>query len=127
MVRRMAALAVLVACYTCNIWAQNAKVVALSAEDAALAKSLYEQKAEIEKRIDELHATIERKYLLAPCTPEPAYFNNPQADKAKCLLEPWIEGFVYSEDFQYVVPLHPQLTMECWDRNLIVPGISMYD
>jgi hypothetical protein len=59
--------------------AQSAKVVALSDADAKLAKSLYEQKAAVEAKIDALNKRIHEQ-------------------------SKWTMDFEYSEDFRFIVP-----------------------
>ncbi len=76
-------------------YGQNAKVVPLSAEDAAKAKSLYEEQDKVNREISDLQAKI-KKFYLSP-------LKWPTAD------------FQFSEDFKYVVPspVLPYITTTC--------------
>lgn len=76
---------------------QTAKVIALSPEDAAEAKTLYTQKAEIEKRIINLTDTIQHKYLAL--VPPHEGLNGFRHFK-----DGWSIGFEFSEDYKFIVP-----------------------
>lgn len=105
-----------------SLHAQTAKVIPLSPEDAALAKSLADQKAAIVQKMDELQKKITDKYLMEEkpgaatfgyvitcgissnglCTPT----QTPPAKKGEHhseLKSGWW-NFEYSEDFKYIVP-----------------------
>ncbi len=71
--------------------AQTAKVIALSNDDAATARRLYEQKAAIEKQLEAFKAKVKHDYIAAAA-------RKPQD---------WPWGFVLSEDFKYIVPDEP--------------------
>ena len=65
--------------------AQTAKVIALTPEEARQAKSLTEQKAEIERKMKALEVSVRKTHHLA--------------DRGG-----WGMGFIYSEDFLFIVP-----------------------
>lgn len=85
---------------------QSAKVIALSPADAAQAKSLYAQQADIEKRIADLQASITHKYLLA--SKEEEGHTNTIGYGTKDFM--WVKNgwgtgaFQFSEDFKFIVP-----------------------
>jgi hypothetical protein len=92
--------------------AQDAKVVALSADEAAQAQALYARKAEIEKQISDLYDELDKKYIQS----SHVYSSKYQIVLSGCkkISETqqvctgsragWDWGFVYSEDFKYIVP-----------------------
>lgn len=106
--------------------AQTAKVIALSPEDAAQVKSLYEQKAAIEKQLADLQKKIADKYTMVyhdyptsaclqicpngvcpntPCTDFPKVTE--EEKKAAHVRERafgWEGGFEFSEDYKFIVP-----------------------
>lgn len=89
-------LILLILLFTVNAYAQTAKVIQLSDEDAAQAKSLYQQKKDIEQKISDLQIKILENYMSVP---------HPKSkDKYFLLKEGWDTGFEYSEDFKFVVP-----------------------
>lgn len=79
--------------------AQTAKVIQLSPEDAAQAKALYAQKADIEKQIAGLEQKITTKYLAKDKSSSFWVFNNQESSPW-----PWLNGFEYSDDFKFIVP-----------------------
>ncbi len=112
--------------------AQTAKVVQLSPADAAEAKSLYEQKAAIEKKIADLQERISHQYVSdekvyptsicisgvsvlhpdgtttsfpsVPCT---TLKPTPEQEKAShyfTIKSGWENGFEFSDEFKFVVP-----------------------
>jgi hypothetical protein len=69
----------------------------LKPEDAAKAKSLYAQKAEIEKEIVKLEGTMRERYLRETLDAKGQYlFTTTKAG--------WESGFQYSTDFKFIVP-----------------------
>jgi hypothetical protein len=109
-----------------TIHAQTAKVIALSPEDAAQAKSLYEQKAALEKKIADFQAKIDDKYTMVyhdyptsaciqlcpngvcpktPCTDFPKVS---EEDKKRAHVREhefgWVGGFEFSDDYKFIVP-----------------------
>lgn len=126
---------------------QTAKVIALSPEDAAQAKSLYEQKAAIEKKIVDFQAKIDDKYTMVvhnyptsacitgmsvthkdgteenlyvpPCVPLKV---TPEQEKASHVREHefgWQYGFEFSEDYKFIVPktYSPPQSVSCFWAN----------
>ena len=75
--------------------AQTAKVIQLSPEDAAKAKALYAQKADIEKQIDDLQQKITATYLAK---------NKEIQESWGWYPWPWLNGFEFSDDFKFIVP-----------------------
>jgi hypothetical protein len=78
------------------LFGQTAKVIALSPEDAAQAKALFTQKAEIEKKIKHLEDAVHDKYLITPHHGPSGLYGT--------YKEGWSAGFDYSEDFKFIVP-----------------------
>lgn len=83
--------------------AQTAKVIELSPDDAAKAKSLYEQKESIDKQIGELEKSVTVKYLAnkdhrGGCTSLSSW------SEPVCVSGVWGVGFEYSDDFKFIVP-----------------------
>lgn len=88
-----------------SLRAQTAKVVQLSPEESTKAKTLYDQKAEIEKKIEALNDQIRTRYLTEP-SGKSGYYCISTTGKA-CVLykDGWYGGkFTYSEDFKFIVP-----------------------
>ena len=109
--------------------AQVAKVIELSPEDAATAKSLFDQSYELAKRETAFREKIHDKYLtvekesgtltsdctkltnqgfieFAPCNPP---LPKPKATKVKVSADGWSYGYEYSEDFRFIVPKQPDV------------------
>ena len=98
--------------------AQTAKVIALSDADAAKVKSLYDQRADIDKQINDMHEQIRVKYTIrathfscgsAIQTHESAKFCSLQTNiygtgTAQETIDGWWVGFEYSDDFKFIVP-----------------------
>lgn len=104
-----------------TLHAQTAKVIQLSPEDAAQAKSLHEQKEALDKKIADLQQKIHDNYLSVEVqypTTACIAFNRaetciprkptPAEEKAARGLGPkkgWESGkFEYSDDFKFIVP-----------------------
>lgn len=80
--------------------AQNAKVISLSAEDAAKAAHLYDERDRIEREIMEMTGNITLKYLMV----------DPK-DSLHQIKQGWSQ-FEFSEDFKYIVP-KPYIASPC--------------
>jgi hypothetical protein len=78
--------------------AQTAKVIALSQEDAKLAKSLYEERDLVNKKIAELDSKVKKDYLLGEK-------GSSCGQNGKYYMPGWGCGeFEFSEDFKFIVP-----------------------
>jgi hypothetical protein len=88
---------------------QTAKVIQLSPEDAAQAKSLYTQKAEIEKKIKDLEDAVHDKYLITAHHGSQGLYGT--------YKEGWSAGFDYSEDFRFIVPKSYPSTNGIWSSG----------
>lgn len=111
MFRLIAALVVLAAACAGAV-AQTATVVELKAEDAALAKRLYAEKAGIEKQIADLEVKIRGTYLKPACDKNSITF---------CAGSPtWYNGFEYSTDFKFIVPKPQVTTLTCGSSNFLM-------
>jgi hypothetical protein len=121
-----------------QIIAQTAKVIQLSPEDAAKAKDLYAQKADIEKKIADLQAKIaggyttekkEQQYLNCCCCGIKESDGKTYVTQFK---DGWGGGFEYSSDFKFIVPKMPpaysvspyQYWPACGGINLSGSGIT---
>jgi hypothetical protein len=83
--------------------AQTAKVIALSPEDAELAKSLYNQKTALEKKIADFQDGIKKHYLVEVDKTSSGYcwLGKP----CPSYRDGWGFGeFEFSEDFKFIVP-----------------------
>lgn len=86
--------------------AQTAKVVALTAEESKEARDIQAQRVALDKRDADLTERITKAYLQ---TTEPAQ-NNVVFGSMPHWRFGWEAGFVYSEDFKYIVPKLAQPT-----------------
>lgn len=97
---------------------QTAKVIVLSPADAAEAKRLYAEKANVEKKIAELQARIRDAYIGVPVIQEgnpkryvcpkdsdSTVIWGPTGGPVRCERNGWNYGFEYSDDFKYIVPV----------------------
>ena len=97
--------------------AQNAKVIQLSVDDASAAKALYEEKIALDKKISNFDDAIYKKYTEVLASPSirhgntcvyanvwPGGSSSGPCDAFKVEKEGWEHGFVYSEDFKFIVP-----------------------
>ncbi len=85
--------AVLAFCWSVSMmFGQTAKVVVLTHEETTEAKSLNDQKQEIEKKMDAFNEKIRIKYVaFMACNQYYVYKNG------------WQSGFVYDETFRFIV------------------------
>jgi hypothetical protein len=99
---------------TVTSFAQTAKVIQLSPEDAAEAKSLYEQKAAIEQKIEAMEEKVATDYLEDKTKPA-AYRYCVKFVGDTCVQggpkdvhyprrDGWESGFEFSVDFKFIVP-----------------------
>ncbi len=116
----------LLAGFSLSALGQTAKVIQLSPEDAAQAKSLYAQQAAIQKKIDALNDKITTQYT-SEAVPEgnciaTAYgswvFSGPcsgMGAPTSSVKPGWENGFEFSEDFKFIVPkpIPPQTLSNC--------------
>jgi hypothetical protein len=80
--------------------AQNAKVVALDAQDAAKAKELEQKVTDALKARADFNNQIEKKYLQAAAGEDYLIIEGQFH-----LKHGWEGGFEYSENFQFIVPV----------------------
>lgn len=83
--------------------AQTAKVVQLSAQDAAVAKSLHEQREALDKRIAELDALIAKRYL-QDTKKDGLTFSLCTSGPCPTYKAGWSGSFEFSEDYKFIVP-----------------------
>lgn len=83
---------------TGSLYAQTAKVIQLTPEDANEAKLLYKQKAEVEQKIEDLENKIHGFYLII--------HSRDISHGQYAVPKPgWGTGtFEYSEDYKFIVP-----------------------
>jgi hypothetical protein len=107
-------------------YAQSAKVIALSESDASSIASLYKQKQDIQNKIDKLKIEIGNKYTktddyysstgcfsvngsgqLSLTTCEQPKLTQGQEEQNKVYIPKvgWENGFEFSEDFKFIVPI----------------------
>lgn len=79
--------------------AQTAKVIALSPEDAKVAKELIQAQDALTKRKAEFEASIRAKYLTAQ--KGESYTSTFGGERIR---SGWDYGFEFSEDWKYIVP-----------------------
>lgn len=84
--------------------AQTAKVVQLSPEDAKEAKTLHDEQDNLTARMNAFHDRIQRKYLAAKEGESYDGLIWSSVDKLR-IKSGWFEGFEYSEDFRFIVPI----------------------
>ena len=100
-----------------SLYAQTAKVVALSADDAKTAKSLYDEQAALDKRKAAFEELVRTRYLTVKkgdkeWGDEGVVFSlNGSGTTIKTSYRAgWNYGqFEYSEDFKYIVPKSPPI------------------
>lgn len=135
--------AILFCIFTTSLFAQDAKVIALDPADAAKAKALFEEKARVEKGIADLQNKIQDAYVShdeetvnygiscpmfiytgAPCL---AKKDDKPAKRPmiRALNDGWKLGFVYSDDFKFIVPKpqpFPLVTPPCSETWSVMPA-----
>lgn len=95
---------------TTMVSAQSAKVIQLDAATSAEAAQLYAQRNEVEKNIEALEAKIRRERLNDP----PCAWVTSSSDLCEAYPTPgWENGFVFSEDFKYIVPKPDEQQKSC--------------
>ncbi len=94
---------------------QTAKVIQLTDEEAAQAKSLYAQKTDVDAKISALRDHVTKKYFpgINSCTTEWT------DGKRHAYCEPYIapSDFEFSEDFRFVVPKPTPAPAQAWPSN----------
>ncbi|KAA6459640.1 hypothetical protein DYQ86_16100 [Acidobacteria bacterium AB60] len=98
---KVAILALAAMCCALPGVAQNAKVIELAPAEGSRAKALYEQRAHIEREIEDLTDDITAKYL------------RPEGR----LRDGWPSSFEFSEDFRFIVPAYPR-TINGWSNAM---------
>jgi hypothetical protein len=82
---------------TIPCFSQHAKVVELKPSEVTRIKSLYNQRDQIAKEINEFESQIRKTYIT-------------DCSEKSCNLKPgWEWGFEYSEDYKFIVPIRLQL------------------
>jgi hypothetical protein len=105
------------------VFAQTAKVIQLSPEDAKEAKLLYDLKKDLVKQQDEFDEKIRKAYLTTTYKATKnsvcywslygsVYYTSSVSENGICtgIKEGWYNGFNYSEDFLFIVPNPPPTT-----------------
>lgn len=117
----MKALALFLVLAASPLFGQTAKVIQLSPEDAAQAKSLYAQKAEIEKKISSLVDGVHDKYLIiSHHGPDGLY---------GIYKDGWNNGFEFSDDYKFIVPKTYSTPNNCcygWETSLSSMGCNTF-
>jgi len=107
-------IAVLLCSITAAGFTQTAKVIALSPEDAKQAKALDDEQKALNVKKEAFESHIRSQYLLRP---HAQCFNGDFMDsKGRCSEVMWGWGFIYSDDFKYIVPKPepPQQSKSGW-------------
>lgn len=103
--------------FTLGTLAQSAKVIALTPDEARQAKFMQDQVDIAIKRQKDFYESLQHKYTQTmtlecrwdflnvngaittpPCDKTPVYHNKDR----------WSDGFQYSEDYKYIVPVEPK-------------------
>ena|SRR5258706_11785625 len=100
-----------------NAIAQDAKVIQLSEQDAKTAKQLYDAKIAANNAYEDFQKKIKLEYTLN----KPKYKN-----EALSLKEGWLGGFIFSQDFKFIVPSPYSTTLKfasspCWSTYSTSP------
>ena len=88
----------------CLLWlaafgvAQNVKVIALSSADAEQSTKLHEQLKAAQKAVDDFDAQVSHRYTATSCD---------ALGKDCSYKDGWSGGFLYSEDWKFIVPKNP--------------------
>ena len=88
------AILLMIGCFSLS--AQTTQIVQLTPEDAAKAKTLYEEKSRIEEEINSFRRHILENYLSTKTTETGTY---PWPKRG------WEFGFAFTTDYRFVVPL----------------------
>lgn len=108
----MKALALLAVWMALPVFSQDAKVIELSKSDAASAKTAYERLLEAQKAWETVKSGIDSKYTIDT---QPSYGLYGDL-KLKAYKSGWWDGFVFSEDFRFILPkVKPQVS--AWGGN----------
>ena len=86
--------------YALKAVGQTAKVIQLTPDEAKQAKALYDEQQALAKRQQEFDAAISHKYTETPSTL--SVFSKPWTTYST--NSGWENGFVYSENFKFIVP-----------------------
>ena len=101
-----------------TVLAQTAQVIQLSPTDAAKAKQLYTEKAQILSEIHAFKTKIQEKYV-------------PHSSGIFSLNDPsivWGNGFEFSTDYKFIVPKYYVQSLNNNTYSCIVPvGKALYD
>ena len=113
--------AVILALACVPVLAQTALVVQLSAADAAKAKQLYDSQLAAEKAYQDFQTDVGNRYVshevtatacaaictqdgCHSCTPPTPTLEQEKASHSFQLNRDWWQGFIFSEDFKFIVP-----------------------
>jgi hypothetical protein len=118
-----------------TLHAQTAKVIQLNPEDAALAKSLHEQKEALDKKIADFDDGVRKHYLLETKKEGNiltfAFCSNGPCPTYK---QGWSGGFEFSDDYKFIVPtpLRPAITYNTcpsyvYGGNTIIPATATFN
>ena len=118
----MKSIAVVILALACvPVLAQTALVVQLSAADAAKAKQLYDSQLAAEKAYQDFQTDVGNRYVshevtatacaaictqdgCHSCTPPTPTLEQEKASHSFQLNRDWWQGFIFSEDFKFIVP-----------------------
>ena len=117
----MKRLAIILALACVPVLAQTALVVQLSAADAAKAKQLYDSQLAAEKAYQDFQTDVGNRYVshevtatacaaictqdgCHSCTPPTPTLEQEKASHSFQLNRDWWQGFIFSEDFKFIVP-----------------------
>jgi hypothetical protein len=103
--RKIIVIVVAMLLYTAGIIGQTAKVIALSPQDAAEAKALNDAQKALDARKAKFQDHITSQYLQDPRSDEGCEVTAGGPPYRPCAtLRGWASGFIFSEDFKYIVP-----------------------
>lgn len=103
--------------------AQDAKVLVLDQADAVEAKALYAQKLNIETKLAVLNAKIRTKYTEVKHEGKvPQVSGNFALYSFTVYKDGWSDGFRFSEDYKYIVPV--ELNLQASRPNSCYYGIN---
>lgn len=131
---------------TTGAYAQSAKVVQLTDADATQAKSLHDQRDQLDKKIKDFDSSVKHEYLVVSVQPSPSVFSGSwsgsiasEDGKSVEYVKPgWgpYADFEYSDDFKFIVPAKPAATpstsscywngMGTTNTNCIYPTIGTF-
>jgi hypothetical protein len=113
--------------------AQTAKVITLSDKDSAEIKTLYAQQSAIEKKIADFRNNITKNYISQAVSSGvcqqnySGYFFGAihfSDNSERCYKIGWEHGFIYSDDFRFIVPQDAPKTSAGTCDSWVVPAFA---